>query len=154
MSGRKLKNEEWKCSKGLEKEHFMLSTKKCSHNLKDSYFIWWECLGFWARETETTSQLLFFIYSVMSNSLWLHGLQQARFLCPSPSHGDCSNSCPLSQWCHPTIPSSVLPFASCLESFPASGFFPMSWLFPSGGQSIGASASASVLPMNIQGWSL
>ena len=132
----------------------MLSTKKCSHNLKESYFIWWECLGFWARETETTSQLLSFSCSVMSNSLWLHGLQQARFLCPSPFHRDCSNSCPLSQWCHPTISFSVALFSFCPQTFPALGSFPMSRLFASGGQRIGASASAPVLPMNIQDWFL
>ena len=79
----------------------------------------------------------------------LHGLQQARFLCPSPTPGACSNSCPSSWRCHPTISSSVIPFSSCLQSFPASGSFPMSWLFTSHCQSIGA--SASVLPMNIQG---
>ena len=90
----------------------------------------------------------------MSDSLQHHGLQHARLPCPSPSPGACSNSCPLSQWCHPTISSSVIPFSSCLQSFPVSGSFPMSWLFPSGRQSIGASASASVLPMNIQGWFL
>ena len=78
-------------------------------------------------------------------------LQHARLPCTSPSPGACSNSCPLSQWCHPTISSSVVPFSSCLQSFPASGSFPMSQLFASGGQSIGASA-ASVLPMNIQAW--
>ena len=72
--------------------------------------------------------------------------------CPSPSPGACSNSCPLHQWCHPTISSSVVPFSSCLQSFPASGSFPMGWLFMSSDQSIGASASASVLPMSIQGW--
>ena len=72
--------------------------------------------------------------------------------CPSLSLGVCSNSHPLSRWCHPTISSSVVPFSSCLQSFPASGSFPMSCLFPSGGQSIGASSSASVLPMNNQDW--
>ena len=87
----------------------------------------------------------------MSDSLWPHGLQHARLPCPSPTPRACSNSCPLSQWCHPTISSSVVPFSSCLQSFPASGSFPMSQLFSSGGQSIGASA-ASVLPMNIQAW--
>ena len=81
-----------------------------------------------------------------------HGLQQARLLCPSPSLRVCSNSCPLSQWHHPTISSSVIPFSSCLQSFPVSGSFPMSQLFISGGQSIGASASASILPVNIQDW--
>ena len=72
--------------------------------------------------------------------------------CPSPSPEACSNSCPLSQWCHPTISSSVVPFFSCLVSFPAPGSFPMSWCFASGDQNIGTSASVSVLPMNIQGW--
>ena len=81
-----------------------------------------------------------------------HGLQQARLPCPSSSPGACSTSCPLNQWWHPTISSSVIPFSSCLQSFPASGSFPMSWLFASGGQSIGTSASASVPPMNIQDW--
>ena len=79
------------------------------------------------------------------------GPQHARFPCPSLSPGVRSNSCPLSQWYHPTISSSVTPFSCCLQSFPASGSFPMSWLFTSGGQSIEASASVSVLPMNIQG---
>ena len=74
------------------------------------------------------------------------------FPCPSPSPEACSNSCPLSQWCHPAILSSVIPFSSCFQSFPASGSFPMSWLFTSGCQSIGTSSSASVLPMNIQSW--
>ena len=93
-----------------------------------------------------------FSHSVMSNSLWPHGLQHARLPCPSPTPGACSNSCPLCRWCHPTISSTVALFSFCLQSFPASGCFRMSWLFPSGDQSIGASASASVLPMNIQGW--
>ena len=79
-----------------------------------------------------------------------HWLQHARLFCPSLSPGVCSNSCPLSQWCHPTILSSVVTFSSCPESFPASRSFPMSWLLASGSQSIGA--SASVFPVNIQGW--
>ena len=91
-----------------------------------------------------------FSRSVVSDSLRPHGLQHARLPCLSPTPGACSNSCPLSQWCHPTISSSVVPFSSCPQSFPASGSFLMSQLFASGGQSIGASASASVLPMNIQ----
>ena len=94
-----------------------------------------------------------FICSVVSNSLWLHGLQHARPLSPSPTPGVYSNSCLLSRWCHPTISSSVIPFFSHLQSFPGSGSFQMSQLFTSGGQSIGVSASASVLPMNIQDWS-
>ena len=93
-----------------------------------------------------------FSCSVMSDSLRLHGLQHARLPCPSPSPGACSNPCPLSRWCHPTVSSSVAPFSSCPQSLPASGSFPMSQLFASGGQSIGVSASASVLPMNIQDW--
>ena len=87
----------------------------------------------------------------MTDSLGPHGLQHSRLPCPSLSPGVHSNSCPLSQWCHPTISSSVAPF-SFSQSFPASGSFPMSQLFTSGGQSIGASTSASVLPMNIQDW--
>ena len=79
-------------------------------------------------------------------------LCNARLPCPSPTPRACSNSCPSSRWCHPTISSSVVSFSSCLQSFPASGSFPVSQLFASGGQSIGASASASVLPMNIQDW--
>ena len=88
----------------------------------------------------------------MSDSLWPHGLQHARLLCLPLFPGVCSSSCPLSQWCHPTISSSVSPFSSCPQSFPTSGSLPMSRFFASGGQSIGASASASVLPMNIQDW--
>ena len=96
--------------------------------------------------------LLLFSCSIMSNSLRPHGLQHARPLCPPPSPGACSNTCPLSRWCHPIILSSVVPFFSCLQSFPASGSFLMSWLFASGVQSIEVLASASVLPMNVQGW--
>ena len=88
----------------------------------------------------------------MSDSLWSHRLQHARPPCPSPTPGVYSNSCPLSWWCHPTISFSVIPFSSCLQSFPASESFQMSQFFDSGGQSVGFSASASVLPMNIQGW--
>ena len=93
-----------------------------------------------------------FSRSIMSNSLQPHGLQHARLPCPSPTPGACSNSCPLGQWCHPIISSSVIPFSSCLQSFPSSGSLPMSQFFTSGSQSIGVSASASVLPMNIQDW--
>ena len=92
-----------------------------------------------------------FSRSVVSDSLQPRGLQHARPPCPSPTPRVYSNSCPLSWWCHPTILSSVVPF-SCLQSFPASGSFQMSQFFASGGQSIGVSASASVLPMNIQDW--
>ena len=125
----------------------------------DLYFIWntifsdkfpWLFL-----ETRLPTQPLLsvqFSRSVMSDSLWPHGLQHARLPCPSPTPGVYSNSCPLSRWCHPTISSSFIPFSSCPQSFPASGSFPMSQLFTSGGQSIGVSASASVLPMNTQDW--
>ena len=88
----------------------------------------------------------------MSDSLWHHGLLHIRLSHPSLYPRVCSNSCPLSRWCHPTISSSIAPFSSCPQSFPASGSFPMSQLFATGGQSIGASSSMSVLPMNIQGW--
>ena len=94
-------------------EHFIFSSKTLKDNLV----------------------LLLFSLSVMSNSLGSHGLQHTKLPCRSPSPGVCSNSCPLSWWCHPTISSSVVPFSSCLQSFPASGFFPMSQLFTSGGQS-------------------
>ena len=98
--------------------------------------------------------LLLFSHTVVSNSLRPQGLQHARLPFPSPSPGVFSNSCPLTQWCHPTISSSIVPFSCCLQSFPASGSFPLSQFFPSGGQRIGASASASasVLPVNIQDW--
>ena len=93
-----------------------------------------------------------FSSSVMFNSLWPYELQHARLPCSSPTPGVYSNSCPSSQWCHPTISSSVVPFSTRLQPFPASGSFPMSQLFTSGGQRIGLSASASVLPINIQDW--
>ena len=93
-----------------------------------------------------------FSHSVVSDSLRPHESQHARPPCPSPTPGVHSNSCPSSWWCHPSISSSVLPFSSRLQSFPATGSFPVSWLFTSGSQRIGASASASALPMNIQGW--
>ena len=94
-----------------------------------------------------------FSCSVMSDSLRPHGPQHTRPPCSSPTPRVYSNSCPLSRWCHPTISPSVIPFSSCLQSFPASGSFPMSQFFTSGGQSIEVSASASVLPMNTQDWS-
>ena len=97
-------------------------------------------------------RILLFSFSVMSISLQSYALQHAKLPCPSSSPRTCLNSCPLSQWCHPTILSSLINFSSCLQSFPASGSFLMSWLFASSGQSIGVSALASVLPMNIQIW--
>ena len=89
---------------------------------------------------------------IMFKSLWSRGMQPARLPCPTPTPGVYSNSCPLSRWCQPTISSSVVPFSSCCQSFPASGSFQMSQFLTSGGQSIGGSASASVLTMNIQYW--
>ena len=94
-----------------------------------------------------------FSHSVVSDSLWPRESQHARPPCPSPTPGVHSNSCPSSQWCHPAISSSVVPFSSCPQSLPASGSFPMSQLFGWGGQSIGVSASASALPRNTQDWS-
>ena len=109
----------------------------------------------WTRlstHTQFNSQLVQFSHSVMSDSLRSHGLQHARAPRPSPTPGVYSNSSPLSWWCHPTISSSVTPFSSCPQCFPASGSFPMSQLFIPDGPSIGVSASASVLPMNSQDW--
>ena len=91
-------------------------------------------------------------HSLVSDSLWPHGLQHIRPPCPSLTPRACSNSCPLCWWCHPTISSSLIPLSFCLQSFPASGSFPVSQFFASGGQSIRALASASVLSMNIQDW--
>ena len=112
----------------------------------------WSCdfkRDFWIWQPEIVFVCLLFSRSVTSNSLWPRRHQHARLPCPSLSFGVCSNSCPLSWWYHPTISSSADLFSSCLQSFPAAGSFPMNQLFASGGQSIGA--SASVLPMNIQG---
>ena len=100
-----------------------------------------------------TNVLIQFSRSVMSDSLRPHEPQHARPPCPSPTLGVYPNPCPLSRWCHPTISSSVIPFSSCPQSFPTSESFPLSQLFTSGGQSIGVSASTSVLPMNTQDWS-
>ena len=105
----------------------------------------------WTRLNWLSTHALSSVQSLSSVRLFAtHGLQQARLPCPSPAPRACSNSCPLSQWCHPTISFSVVPLSSCLQSFPASGSFPVSQFFTSGDQSIGASASGSVLPMNIQ----
>ena len=107
------------------------------------------CQGFEEAPTQGSVQ---FSHSVMPDTLQPHGLQHARLPCLSPTPGAYSNSCPLSRWCHPTISSSVVPFSSHLQSFSASGPFQMSQFFASGGQSTGVSASASVLPTNIQDW--
>ena len=106
--------------------------------------------------TEHSSKLLYsvqFSRSIVSNSLRPHELQHTRPPCPSPTPGVHPNPCPLSQWCHPTMSSSLIPFSSCPQSLPASGSFPMSQLFASDGQSTGVSASTSVLQMNTQDWS-
>ena len=105
------------------------------------------CLSHKCYEKISSVQLL-----SMWDSLWPHGLQHTRLPCSAPTPQAYSNSCPSSQWCCPTISSSVIPFSSCLQSVPASGSFPISQFFTSGGQSIGVSASASVLQMNIQDW--
>ena len=99
------------------------------------------------RETAVVVQSLSHVWLFVTPRMW-----HTRLLCPPLSPGVYSNSCPLSQWCHPAVSSSVIPFSSCPQSFPPSGSFPLSQHFASGGQSIGTSASASVLPMNIQGW--
>ena len=101
---------------------------------------------------QISSMIYVYVLSHVSNSLRPHGLYHARLPCPLLSPRICSNVCPLSQWCHPTISSSVTPYSSCPQSFPASESFLMSQLFPSSGQSIGVSASTSVLPVNIQDW--
>ena len=108
--------------------------------------------GFW-RMCIRNLTVLQFSQSVMSDSLQPHESQHARPPCPSQTSGVCSNSCPLSQWCHPAISSSVVPFSSCPQSLPASGSFPVSQLFTWGGQNIGVSGSTSVLPVNTQDWS-
>ena len=104
-------------------------------------------------QTTLVVTLIQFSHSVVSDSLQLHESQHARPPCPSPTPGVYPNSCPLSRWCHTAISSSVVPFSSCPQSLPASGSFPMTQLFTWSGQSIGVSASASVLPMNMQDWS-
>ena len=110
----------------------------------------WGFYHLWTSEMALVCDLLLFNHSVVSNSLWPYGLQHTRFPCSSPSPGACSNPCPLNQWCHPTMSSSVIPFSSCLNSFQASGSFLMSQLFTSSGRSIRDSASVSVPPVNIQ----
>ena len=115
--------------------------------------IWCILLSFQSICPSTSCAFTTQFSSVVSDSLWPHGQQHARPPCPSPTPGVHSDSCPLSQWCHPTISASVVPFSSHLQSFPASRAFSVSQFFTSGGQSIiGVSASASVLPLNIQIW--
>ena len=109
---------------------------------------WWV----FETNTKTYDQFVQYSRSVMSDSLRPHKLQHTRLPCPSQSPGLCSNSYPLTRWCHPTILSSVVPFSSCRQSLPGLRSFPVSWLFASGGQRTGASVLASVLPMNNQAW--
>ena len=146
---------------------YMSSLEKCLFRSSAQFFDWivcfpdielYELLIYLGDITFVSCFVIIFSHShvvqllSVSNSLWHHGLQHARLPCPSPPPGACSNSCPSSRWCHPNISSSVIPFSSWLQSFPASGSFLVSQLFTSGGQRIGASASASVLPMSVQGW--
>ena len=146
--------------KSKKKKFFFKKWKRCRIQ---KIYIYFKKLIFIAFISEKNTNYIFYQYfhiitsvqfnhSVVSDYLWPHELQHARPPCPSPTPGVYPNSCPLSQWCHPTISSSVIPFSSCPQSFPASGSFKMSQLFASGGQSTGVSASASVLPMNIQDW--
>ena len=153
----------WSCPPGISFLNTHIRTKRCvqTHSEQDYYQspqlettlvdinvdhvnAWWY---FW------TLDCYQFSHSVVSDSLWPHEPQHARPPCPSPTPGVHPNPCPLSQWCHPAISSSVIPFSSCPQSLPASGSFQMSQLFASGGQRIGVSASKSVLPMNTQDWS-
>ena len=135
----------WKTMETGKIKHFIFLGSKitadsdCNHEIK-------RCLLF---ERKAMTNLVQFTCSVVFNTLWPHGLQHSRPPCPSPAPRGCSNSCPLSQWCHPTISSSVICFSSCPQSVPASGSFPMSQLFASGG----VSASALVFPVNTQDWS-
>ena len=119
-----------------------LDKKLCQANMACAVFSWLLYLSISVQ----------FSHSIMSDFLWPDEPQHARPLCPSPAHKVHTNPCPLSPWCHPTISSSVVPFSSCPQCFPASGSFPISQLFTSGGQSIGVSASTSDLPMNTQDW--
>ena len=130
---------------------FSLSSPQCldAPNVFVEYIQEWKTYG----KNDQCWGSVQFSCSVVSNSLWSHELQHTRPPCPSPTPRVYPNSCPLSWWCHPTISSSVVPFFSCPQSFPASGSFQMSQLFASGGQSIGVSASTSVLPMSTQDWS-
>ena len=142
---KKTGNIKWPKTKTSIDTHFGIYHRKCQHifirkESKINIYI--------AQETYSSVQLLSHV-----NSLRPHGLHHARPTCPSPTPRVYPNSCPLSPWFHPTISSFVIPFSSHLQPFPASGYFSMSQLFASGGQSIGVSASTSVLPMNIQDWS-
>ena len=125
--------------------------QECEFLRKANYFLFLPLLVFLIIKLCAYISSVQFSHSVVSNSLWPHESQHTRPPCPSPAPGVYSNSCLSSRWCHPAISCSVIPF-SCSQSLPASGSFPMSQLFSWGGQSIGVSASASVLPMNTQDW--
>ena len=133
-----------------------MGSHRVGHDWSDLAAAFWSILVHWFLKHQCSllpsPVSVQFSRSVMSDSLWPHKLQHARPPCPSPTPRVYPNSCPLSRWCNPTISSSVFPFSSWSQSFPASGSFQMSQLFTSGGQRIGVSASASVLPMNIQDW--
>ena len=131
-----------------KKNNYYVQIENISSSLVSILFPKFNDYCFWA---EFSVQ---FSHSVVSDSFRPHEPQHTRPPCPSPTPGVHTNPCPSSGWCHPTISSSVVRFSSCPQSFPASGSFPMSWLFPSGGQIIGASASASLLSVNIQDWFL
>ena len=131
------------CSEGQGRDTYVPQRWLCSRSEQDEL---------WLRGTCLRISSVQFSCSVVSDSLGPCGPQHARLPCPSPTPGTCSNSCPSSQWCHPTISSSVAPFSCCLQSSPALGSLLMNQFFTSGGQNIGVSASASVLPMNIQDW--
>ena len=145
----------WQCEYALQIFFYLVSTgiltKFSSHINLESNTCVLSNLWFWCNwdRIVLSPVLLLLTHTVVSDSLRRHGLQHARLPCPTLSPGVCSNSCPLSWWCHPTISSSVAPFFSCLQSFPASESLSVSRLFTLGGQTVGASASASVLPMNI-----
>ena len=161
------------CIWKLKSDHKTLCNSKRTEGLKwgkkekqkkgretEKYEVWlyrelfedWEKPALWGLCVVACSSAQF-RHSVVSDSLWPHELQHIRLPCPSPTPGAYSNSCPLSRWCHPTDSPSVIPFSSHLQSFPPSRSFQISQFFTSGGQSIAVSASASVLPMNIQDWS-
>ena len=129
----------------------VVRTRYCQWRRQGFYF--WSGIAHQKKKklAKIRNQSVKFSHSIMSNSLWPHGWQHNRSPCPSPTPRVYSNSCPLSQWCHPTSSPSVAPIFSCPQPLPASGAFPASRLFPSGGQSIGASASTTVLLMTIQG---
>ena len=126
------------------------SSRQSSWSRNQTCISYISCIGWWVLHHFSSVQ---FSHSVLSDSLWPHEPQHTTPPCPSPTPGVHPNSCPLCQWCHPTISSSVIPFSSCPQSFPVSWSFQMGQLSASGGQSIGVSASTSVLPMNTQGLS-